>query len=329
MPRTPEAKGHKSSKQLAAIDQLLIAGIRLGPAKKREAINRVLELVPEWTRGDCWQRIRDLRKTPELAELEKRLLGKAKKSRDAAATPRPAAAPWTPADDEWLLNLAGYEPVKRIAQRISRSVRAVRFRIAALGMSARITDGWSLRAFMATLRVRHSRVRQFIGSGILRVRDPRINTVSLAAFVEKNRVSLDPIAVERVTAVVSKGGEGYTWERAANLLGASLAQAQSLISAGQLRVLDTFVSDREFEDFCRKHGGEINVALIDRDTAKWLVSEYDVSPSAAQGGAVSRVQKHALVIRACHCGRKIAGNAYFRHSRICQTTPTTNLQDAR
>jgi hypothetical protein len=39
---------NSGSKQLAAIDQLLIAGINLGPAKKRDAINRVLELVPEW-----------------------------------------------------------------------------------------------------------------------------------------------------------------------------------------------------------------------------------------------------------------------------------------
>jgi hypothetical protein len=307
---------------------LLIAGIKLGPAKKRDAINKVLELVPDWTRGDCWQRIRDLRKTPELAALKERPLGKAKKSGDAAASRRPVSAPWTLADDEWLFNLAGYEPVKRIAQRMNRSVRAVRFRIVALGLSARVTDGWSLRAFMATLRVRHSRVRQLIGSGILGVRDPRITTVSLAAFVEKNRVSLDPAAVERIAPAVAKGEQGYKWERTADLIGASLTEVQTWISAGQLRVFDTFVTDRAFEDFCSKHGDEINMALIDPETAKWLVSEYGVSPSAAHGRSVLRVQKHVLVIRACGCGRKIAGNAYFRHVRICQTTATTGLRDA-
>src|SRR5664280_605036 len=66
MPSTPERKGNKPSKQLAAIDRLLIAGIKQGPAKKRDAINRVLELVPGWTREDCWERIRHLRKTPEF-----------------------------------------------------------------------------------------------------------------------------------------------------------------------------------------------------------------------------------------------------------------------
>lgn len=61
--------GNRSEMRLAAIDQLLVAGIKQGPAKKKEAINKILEFVPQWTRGDCWQRIRYLRKTSELAAL--------------------------------------------------------------------------------------------------------------------------------------------------------------------------------------------------------------------------------------------------------------------
>jgi hypothetical protein len=40
---------------LPAIDQLLIAGIKLGLRKKHDAINKILQLVPEWsgeTAGD-------------------------------------------------------------------------------------------------------------------------------------------------------------------------------------------------------------------------------------------------------------------------------------
>src|ERR1019366_9062900 len=320
---------NSGSRQMAAIDQLLIAGIKLGSAKKREAINRVLELVPEWTRGDCWQRINELRRAAKRAAFEERHPTTAKKSGEAAAARRPASSPWTPADDDRLLNLAGYEPVKRIAQRLDRSVRAVRFRMAALGISARVTDAWSLRALWKMLRVRPSRLRYFIGSGLLKVRDPRISASSLAAFCDRNRPSLAPSTLERVTAALVKGAEGYTWERAADLLGVTVAQIQSSISAGQLRLVDTFVTDRSFEEFCRKHGDQINMTLIDPATAKWLVSEYGVSQSATDGTTVSRVQKHALVTRACQCGRTIAGNAYFRHSRICQTTTTTNLQDSR
>ncbi len=164
---TLHRSGNSGSKQLAAIDQLLMAGIKLGPAKKRDAINRVLELVPEWTRGDCWWRIKQLRRNAKRAAAAERHPAEARKSGGAAAARRTVYRPWTPADDDRLLNLAGYEPVKRIAQRLDRSVRAVRFRMAALGISARVTDAWSLRALWKMLRVRSSRLSYFIGNGLL------------------------------------------------------------------------------------------------------------------------------------------------------------------
>jgi len=323
---TLHRSGNSGSKQLAAIDQLLMAGIKLGPAKKREAINRVLELVPEWTRGDCWWRIKQLRRNAKRTALEQRHPAKAKKSGNAAAARRPASRPWTPADDDRLLNLAGYEPVKRIAQRLDRSVRAVRFRMAALGISARVTDAWSLRALWKMLRVRPSRLSYFIGNGLLKVRDARITANSLATFCDENQPSVAPATLERVTAALVKGAEGYTWERAAELLGVTVTQIQVWISAGQLKLVDTFVTDRSFEEFCRKHGDKLNLTLIDPATAKWLVSEYGVSQSATNGTTVSHVQKHALVTRACDCGRKIAGNAYFRHVRTCKSVAAASAQ---
>src|ERR1035437_7634473 len=317
MSQAPEQKGSKPSKQLAAIDRLLIAGIKQGPAKKRDAINRILELVPEWRRGDCWQRIRYLRKTPELAALEERCPDKAEKSGNSGPIRRSFCSPWTPADDDRLLNLAGYEPVKKIAQRLGRSVRAVRFRLGALGMSAKVTDGWSLRALRKMLHVSPVRLRYLIGNGVLRVRDPRVSTSSLAVFCDQNRASFEPSVRDRVAAALLKGEEGYMWERGADLIGVTVAQVQSWICTGQLRVVDTFITDGSFEEFCKKHGGEINTILMDPATAKWLVKEYGVPDSASKNHAVSRAQKHALTIRTCRCGRKIAGNVYFKHIKSC------------
>ena len=216
-----------------------------------------------------------------------------------------------------MLNWAGYEPVKKIAQRLGRSARAVRFRLGALGISARVTDGWSLRALRKMLHVSPARLRYLIGNGMLRVRDPRVSTSSLAVFCDKNRASLEPSVRDRVAAALLKGEDGYMWERAADLIGVTVAQVQSWICAGQLRVVDTFVTDRSFEEFCKKHGGEINTTLMDPATAKWLVKEYGVPDSASKDRAVSRAQKHALTIRTCKCGKKIAGNVYFKHIKSC------------
>jgi hypothetical protein len=317
MPSASGQKGNKPGKQLAAIDRLLIAGIKHGPAKKREAINRILELVPDWTRGDCWQRIRHLRNSPELAALDDRRPDKAKKSEKSGPIRRSFGSPWTPADDDKLLNWAGYEPVRKIAQRLGRSERAVRFRLGALGMSARVTDGWSLRALRKLLRVSPARLRYLIGNGMLRVRDPRISASSLAALCDKIRTSLDSSAIERVAAALATSDGAYSWDRAANLLGVPVAQVQAWISASQLRVVDTFVTDRSFEEFCKKHGDEINMTLMDPSTAKWLVREYGVTETAKNRATVSPSRKHALVSRTCQCGRQIAGNPYFRHVRAC------------
>ena len=317
---------NKKSPWLPEFDRLLTTGIKHGPAMKKEAINKILQFAPHLTRGDCWQRIKELRRAAKRAALEERHPAKTKEPGEAAASPRPVSRPWTPADDDRLLNLAGYEPVKRIAQRLDRSVRAVRFRMAALGMSARVTDAWSLRALWKMFRIRPSRLRYFIANGLLRVRDSRISASSLAAFCDQNQTSVAPSIRERVTAALVKGDEGYTWERAAELLGVTVAQVQSGISAGQLKVVDTLVTDRSFEEFCKKHGDQINTMLIDPPTAKWLVSEYGVSQSVIGGALVAGVQKHALVTRACHCGRKIAGNAFFRHVRICQALGAASTQ---
>jgi len=297
------------------IDQLLVAGIKLGPQKKHDAINKILELVPGWKRGDCWRRIRQLRRTPALAvpspeqDLEK--------SNGNGSLHRPFSRPWLKEDDERLLDLAGYEPVTKIAERLGRSVRAVRFRLGALGMSARVKDGWSQRGLRKLLRVSRARLRYLVANGMLRVRDPRITGSSLAQLYE-NKYSPGDNSHGHMSRAAIAEQSPYSWKRAAKLLGVTQDDIRRLISDGELRLLDTFVTDRSFEDFCRKHGSEINLSLMDPATRKWLIGEYGISETA-DGKAVPRAQKHALIVRECRCGRKIAGNVYFRHVRHCSS----------
>lgn len=297
---------------LPAIDQLLIAGIKLGPNKKHEAINKILKLVPEWKRGDCWRRIRQLRRTPALASDASEQL---KTTDENGPSRRASSRPWLPEDDAQLLDLAGYEPVNDIAERLGRSERAVRFRLGALGMSARVTDGWSQRELRKLLRMSRTRLRQFIAAGILRVRDPRITPASLASCCTK--VCADPSPTPARTAIARSPEVPCSWKRAAKILNTEIEDVQKLISVGRLRIADTFVTDRAFEEFCGKHGSAINMALIDPSTRNWLVNEYGV-PDCDQTKPFPRAQKHALITRTCKCGRKIAGNVYFRHIRHCR-----------
>jgi hypothetical protein len=305
---------------LPELDRLLIAGVKNGSAARRDAINKVLKLVPELTRGDCWRRVRHLRRSSELPALQKGHPSEAsKKPKRIDSVRRSASRLWTTADDDKLMTRAGYEPVAVIAQRLGRSERAVRFRLGALGASAKVTDGWSLRALQNTLRVSHATLRPFIADGTLRVRDSRVSVRSWKANCEKTRASMESSAVEKITAALAHGDDGYSWERAADLLGITVAQVQTSISTGQLKVVNSFVTDRAFQDFCKQHGHEFNMALIDPGIRQWLVNEYGVPrPAEGSNGLVSRAKKHALVMRACKCGRKIAGNAYFRHVKACQ-----------
>ena len=183
-------------------------------------------------------------------------------------------------------------------------------------MSAKVSDGWWQRALRKLLRVSPARLRHFVGSGMLRVRDPRVTTSSLLRLCTSNDVSFDHAAMERVPESTAKH-DAYPWERAAGLLGITIAQVQSLICKGRLKVLDSFVTDRSFEEFCRKHGDQINMTLMDPATAKWLINEYGVSESGSVR-ALSRAQKHALVIRTCRSRRKIAGNIFFKHLKHCE-----------
>ena len=302
-----------NSRFLPYIDKILIAGLRNGPAGKREAINKILHLVQEWKRVDCWRRIRRLRRSLPVEGFGPPK-SQPRYTSGRCQLPVRVSRPWTAEEDNCLLNWAGYDPVNKIAERLGRSIRAVRFRLCALGMSAKVSDGWSLTELRKLLRMSFAKVRQLMGTGMLRVRDPRVTTESILALCSNNGLPLDHAASGRITELLN-GLDACNWERAADLLGLTLEQVQVLICKGKLKVLDPFVTDRSFEEFCRKHGDQINLHLMDPDTAKWLEKEYGVLKGNAR--PVSGRQRHALVVRECKCGRKIAGNSFSRHLRSC------------
>jgi hypothetical protein len=239
------------------------------------------------------------------------------------AAPRKPHRAWTEYDDQLLLRLAGYESPLYIAHKLKRTEGAVRCRLKAQGLSGKVKDGISLRAFQEMFHIGHRKAYALIARGMLKVRNARISVTSIAAFCKQHHLTRQMSTVGSANAVNRNGAGGLSWERVADLLSASLDQVRAWLATRQLKVVDTFVTEKALEEFCRScgrnDGPKLNYRLLDPTVLLWL-KDYGIAIPAAGGNlVVSGFDKHALVARACgKCQRIIRGNAYFIHTNGCK-----------
>lgn len=306
--RETGSNGHRDPSQWAPeILQVLKDGYRQGGSKKQEALKTCREQYPgipgyvisRFARQQGW-------------------------TQEAKAPRRKAWQAWTRHEEELLRTLVGYLSPSQIAHKLRRTESAVRSRLKAQGLSGRVKDGVSLRGFQEMFHIGNRKAYAWIANGVLRARDLRISSSSLAQFRIKHEATLEAAAVSRVTSQLRKATVGYSWERVGSLLGVSLDQVQGFVAARQLRVVDTFVTDKALEEFsrnCVANGGpSLNLGLMNPQVLEWLVKDYEISiPGAAASQPVSRFVKQALVTRVCgKCKKEIRGNVYFAHIKDCR-----------
>jgi DNA-binding Lrp family transcriptional regulator len=290
------------------VKALLREGYQQGGEKKRQVIKKVRELYPGLPSNAPSRFARRQGWLPKSTQTRARRL-------------------WTEHEERKLWELAGYETAARIAERLGRSEGAVRFRLKSLGMSVKVKDGWSFRALQELLHAGPAKLRRFIADTSLRVRDPRISAKSLVALRE-DRIAAGSAPTEPVEGAprkLLKNANGYSWGSAAKLLGVDVGQVREWIVEGKLKIVDKFVTERAFQDFCKKRGSELNSALLGNDVHDWLVEGYSLPVDVDTGASsISGNQKHALVTRRCpECRRPMRGNIFFRHIKTCNRRPPT------
>jgi hypothetical protein len=225
-----------------------------------------------------------------------------------------------------------------------------------LGKSTRVhKEGYAQRALSEELHFGSRTIRKLIAGGLLEVRDPRITRKSLKevntsrpGLVTNDQHEPDTITLVQRSPTAVGSAEGSdsnletlgsrrtcssradrVWSDTARQLGWSLETIKDYVAQGKLKLYDPRITERSLRNLCRRHGSLLNYDYMNRETRDWLESSLDFGRKGGEALAqqLEIRRKHAQVVRSCACGRKIRGNAFFRHARRCSESARSNPAD--
>jgi len=158
------------------LEEILRMGYRRGPLGAREAIRKILEARPGWSRTAIWARAHRLGITVKR---------------------RHRPRPWTEQEERYVVMHATVTPNRVIAKRLKRSEAAIRAKIRDLGYSSRYEGGFTGTRIAELLHVSRHTVRHWMQKGWLGKNwGGRISEASFRAFLENHA---DQIRFETLT----------------------------------------------------------------------------------------------------------------------------------
>jgi len=112
--------------------------------------------------------------------------------------------------------------------------------------------------------------------------------------------------------------DNYTQEDLARDLRVSPKTVRRWEAEGILKRRDGRITHESLEEFCQKHGSQINFDILDKEMQRWLKEDAGFVPGGKQRERDDRVLKHLKKVGVCPwCRRRTRGNAHARHVEAC------------
>jgi hypothetical protein len=191
---------------------------------------------------------------------------------------------WTTTEQARFAAMAELRTVTQMARALGRSANAIRWRLGAQSLSARIDTTWSLRQMTSTFHVGPTTLRRWMAERALRVCDAHITGDSLLAYRTRHPCVCKHIARKVMTSTAIAPDRHYRWKDAARILGCHIEAVRQGIAHGVFKLADPKVNERALACFFQRHAIErLNGGRIDQAVYRWLAHEYRLPHSSGRG----------------------------------------------